>query len=129
MHIRTKRRIKNRKGVAAVETALCLPLLIIIWMGTFEVSRQTSLRQQTQLLASSAANRILETTTPFGEIESETLVLAEALGIEDCQISITRVDSEIVRSDVTIDFSQNSPLSLILDGQQITSTYYSYRED
>ena len=124
-----KQRRKNRRGIAAVEAAVCLPLLIIVWFGSFEVTRRTSLQQQAQLLASNAAHRILESTTDFETIESDTLVLAESLGIEGCQIDIARVDSELVETTVSMGFSENSPISSLLAGQQITSIYYSYREE
>jgi len=101
--------------------------LIIVWFGTFEVTRRTSLKQQAQLLASTAAHRILESSTDFETIRTDTLILADSLGIEGCQMEISRVDSEIVQSTVMMDFSENSPISSLLRGQQITSIYYSYR--
>lgn len=125
----TRRRGKNRRGVAAVEAAVCLPLLIIVWFGTFEVTRRTSLMQQAQLLAANAAHRILESSTGFDVIEADTLVLAKSLGIEGCQIEISRVDSQLVETVVSMDFSQNSPISSLLTGQIIESTYFSYREN
>ena len=124
-----KQRQKNRRGVAAVEAAVCLPLLIIVWFGTFEVTRQTSLKQQAQLLASNAAHRILESPTDFASIKADTLVVADSLGIEGCQVEIFRIDSQLVEIIVSMDFSQNSPISSILAGQQVSSTYYSYREE
>ena len=124
-----KHRRKNRRGVAAVEAAVCLPLLIIIWFGTFEVTRRTSLQQQAQLLAANAAHRILESNAPFETIEIDTLNLAESLGLEGCDVQISRVDSQIVETSVSMDFGQNSPISSILSGEQVISNYYSYREE
>jgi len=126
---RSKLRLRKRRGIAAVEAAVCLPLLIIVWFGTFEVTRRTSLQQQAQLLASTAAHRILESSTDLETIRTDTLVLADSLGIEGCQMEISRVDPEIVQSIVTMDFSENSPISSLLRGQQVTSTYFSYREE
>ena len=123
------RRRKNRRGVAAVEAAVCLPLLIIIWLGTFEVTRRTSLQQQAQLLASNAAHRILDNNTDFETIEADTLALAESLGIVDCQVGVSRIDHEIIEATVSMDFTKNSPISAILGGQQISSSYYSYQEE
>ena len=124
-----KRKNRNRRGVAAVEAAVCLPLLIIVWFGTFEVTRRTSLQQQAQLLASNAAHRILDNNTDFATIEADTLGLAESLGIVDCQVDIFRVDHEIIEATVSMDFTKNSPISSILRGQQISSSYYSYLEE
>jgi len=124
-----KHRLKNRRGVAAVEAAVCLPLLIIIWFGTFEVTRRTSLQQQAQLLAANAAHQILESNDSFDTIEIDTLNLADSLGLEGCDVQISRVDSQIVETSVSMDFGQNSPISSILSGEQVISNYYSYREE
>lgn len=123
------RRRKNRRGVAAVEAAVCLPLLIIIWFGTFEVTRRTSLQQQAQLLASNAAHRILDNNTDFATIEADTLALAESLGIVDCQVGVSRIDREIIETTVSMDFTKNSPISSLLGGRQVSSSYYSYQEE
>ena len=63
-----KKKFKNRKGIAAVEAAVCLPMLVVIWLGTVEVSQIISLKQQGQLLATAAANRIVESNDSFAEI-------------------------------------------------------------
>ena len=122
-----KHKRKKRRGIATVEAAVCLPLLIIIWLGTFEVTRRRSLQQQAQLLASNAAHRILDSEEDFQTIEGDTLILADSLGIEGCQVQIVRIDEDLVETTVSMDFSQNSPINSILSGQQVTSIYSSYR--
>ena len=129
MRVKNKHRRRNRKGIAAVEAAVCLPLLIIIWFGTYEVTRQSSLKQQAQLLSSNAAQRILQSTTDFETIKADTITLAESLGLEGCQVEISRVDSDVVETTVSMDFAANSPISSLLRGQQVASTYFSYREE
>lgn len=126
--INRKRRF-NRNGIAAVEAAVCFPVLVIIWLGTFEVSRRTTLQQQAQLLAASTAHRVQETDIDFGALRSETADLAQALGLEDVQVQISRHDNEVIESTVSMDFTKNSPISTFLRGRQVSSVYYSYREE
>ena len=55
--------------------------------------------------------------------------LASSIGIEGFQIELQRIDSEVIESAVTIDSSANSPFGTILGSHDVTSKYYSYRED
>lgn len=108
---------------------MCLPVLVVIWFGSFELSRVLSLKQQAQLFASSAATRVLETSADFASIEDDTEALATSLGIRGCEVNLSRVDSQVVESSVVIDFAENSPLSSVLGDRPVTSSYYSYREE
>jgi len=119
----------DRRAVAAVEAAVCLPVLVLVWFGSFELARLLSLKQQAQLFASTAANRVIETTDSFESIEAGVENLATSLGIEEVDAVVTRIDSEVVESSVTIDFARNSPLSSLLTGREVNSTYYSYRQE
>lgn len=119
----------SRAAVAAVEAAVCLPVLVLVWFGSFELARLLSLKQQAQLLSSTAANRVLDSDDSFEVIETRLENLAVDLGIEDVDATVTRIDSEVVESSVTIDFGRNSPLSALLAGRQVNSTYYSFREE
>ena len=124
-----KKRHKNRKGIAAVEAAVCLPMLVIIWLGTVEVSQIISLKQQGQLLASTAANRVGDSGDSFADIETEVKTIADSLGIEGCDVTVRQFESEIVEASVSIDAAQNSTLSSVLGARTVASTYYSFRED
>ena len=117
----------NRNGIAAVEAGLCLPLLILIWLGSYEMVHTLALKQQGQLLCTTAANRVIDSSTDFETIESEILNLSEAIGVVDCEITIQRLDPEIVESVVTIDYARNSALASIFSMGSVSSSYYSYR--
>ena len=124
-----KRKFTNRKAVAAVEAAVCLPVLLVVWFGSFELSRMLSLKQQVQLLASNAAHEVIVGVDTFEEIETEVEALATSLGIDGADVTVTRLDSEIVSSTVTVDFGQNSPLSSVLAGRQVSSTFQAFRQE
>lgn len=48
----------NRRGVAAVETALCMPLLVILIFGAIELSNAVFLKQSLNMAAYEAAKVI-----------------------------------------------------------------------
>ena len=91
--------------------------------------RLLSLKQQAQLLSSTAAHKVVESSDSFESIEEEMETLATSLHIEGCVVELERIDSEVVKSMVTIDFSKNSPLSSLLNGKQVSSAYHSFREE
>lgn len=124
-----KSRCNDRKGLAAVEAALCLPLLIIIWLGSYEMVHALGLKQQGQLLCSTAANRVIESSVDFETIESDVVTMSESIGIIDCVVDVQRLDSEVVESVVTIDFSKNSVFGSIFRTGNVTSSFYSFREE
>lgn len=124
-----KRFTNNRRGIAAIEAAVCLPVLIVVWLGTVEVSRMLTLKQQGQLLASTAAHRVIESSTPLTSIETDMEALAVSLGLQGCDVVLSRLDSEVIESRVIIDSSQNSTFSSILLGRDIVSQHYSFREE
>ena len=88
-----------------------------------------SLKQQVQLLASNAAHEVIVGVDTFGEIETEVEALATSLGIDGADVTVTRLDSEVVSSTVTVDFGQNSPLSSVLAGRQVSSTFQAFRRE
>lgn len=128
MKRKRRKRFDNRAGVAVVEAAVCLPVLIVIWLGTVEISRTLTLKQQGQLLSSTAAHRIIDSNEPFTDIEADLETLAQEIGINGVDVSVTQFDPELVESTVTIDIDQNSNLGTLFPGRSVTSTYYSYRE-
>ena len=124
-----KFRSNKRRGIAAVEAAVCLPVLIVIWLGTVEVSTVLTLKQQSQLIAAAAAQQTLESTATFTEIETKFKNLADSIGIEGATVSLRQFDGEIVETEVTIDVGSNSTFGSLLKTKKVNSKYYSYRED
>ena len=124
-----KFRSNKRRGIAAVEAAVCLPVVIVIWLGTVEVSTVLTLKQQSQLIAAAAAQQTLESTATFTEIETKYKNLADSIGIEGATVSLRQFDGEIVETEVTIDVGPNSTFGSLLKTKNVNSKYYSYRED
>ncbi len=58
-----KRFLVNEKGVAGVEFALILPLMLTFYFGTFEVTQALSCNRQVALTASTVTNLVSQYTT------------------------------------------------------------------
>jgi Flp pilus assembly protein TadG len=52
-----------RSGVAAVEFALIAPLMLLLYLGTFEVTEEVAVKRQVVLAASTVANLVTQYTT------------------------------------------------------------------
>ena len=119
----------KREGAAAVEAAICLPLLVAIWLLTVETNQLISLKQQAQILSSMGATQVVSSLDDTELIEERLVAMAESMGLQDFEIRIQRVDDEIVQTEVAIDFSANSSTNSLLGTDSVTSSSYSFRED
>ena len=112
-----------------MEAAICLPLLVAIWLLTVETNQLISLKQQAQILSSMGATQVVSSLDDTELIEERLVAMAESMGLQDFEIRIQRVDDEIVQTEVAIDFSANSSTNSLLGTDSVTSSSYSFRED
>ena len=119
---------ESRKGAAAVEAAICLPVLVGIWLATTELNQFINLRQQTQILAAMSAEKVVRSTDSFEKIQDAVEENAESLGLVGCVVTITQTDEEVVQSNVSIDFTENASSRSLFGTQNVTSTCYSFRD-
>lgn len=125
------RRTKNKRGgLAATEAAVCLPVLVFIWLASLQLLQLLAFKQQAQVLASHAATRVVASAETFEGIESEVVSMAEELGIEGVEVSVEQIYPIVVKTVVSIDLEQNAPIATALNvAPEIESTFYSYRQE
>lgn len=125
------RRIKNkRKGIAATEAAICLPILVFIWLASLQLLQLLAFKQQAQLLASHAATSVAASAETFEGIESDVANMAQTLEIEGVEVSVEQISTLFVQSVVSIDLERNAPIATALNVvPKIESTFYSYRPE
>ena len=129
---RNRRNRRNkRSGIAAIEAAVCLPILVLVWLGAYEVNQILSLRQQSQSLSATAATRVVSSAMAFADIETEVEDFSASVGIENCEVTLIRIDPEVVESRVEIQYSSNSPIASMYQSGNgvITSSSFSYRAE
>jgi Flp pilus assembly protein TadG len=84
----------ERRGAAAVEFAICIPLMLLITFGAIEAANGIYLKQ----VATQAAYEVARTATSMGRTQSEAIAIGKqvlaARSIQDSSISVSpTVDS------------------------------------
>ena len=80
------------RGAMAVETAIVAPVLALMGLGTFDVSRLVTKQQDLQSAANEATQIILAAADGSG-VSSDTLhdILVSSLDLQDDQLTITQL--------------------------------------
>jgi len=102
----------NRTGALTVEVALCLPILLMVLFGGFELCYANMLIHTTESAAYAGARvGIIPGTTP-DKIKSEASQALRAVGIKNFTVSVTpnviRTDTREVTVDIAIPFRANT---------------------
>jgi len=119
-----------RRGVAAVELALCLPLLVALAFGMIESSNLVHLRTRMYSAAYESARLATRPATATNAAATSaavstycTTVLTQ-LGVKGAQVTIspgnlaTVVPQQLVTVTITAPLNQNSFTSLIVNSAQ-----------
>ncbi len=123
---RKNRNPKRRRGVAAVEFAVCLPVLVFVVLGTIEVSNAIFLRQG---LAIAAYEGCKEFATSDGTVTSATDCIQNVLSnrsISSTTITLTPTDPALlvrgatITAEIAAPLSGNSPIRRFIGDRMIT---------
>jgi Flp pilus assembly protein TadG len=119
-----------RRGVAAVELALCLPLLLALAFGMIETSNLVHLRTRMYSAAYESARLATRPTTASNTAASSTAVtsycttILQQLGVKGGQVTLSPanlssvVPQQLVTVTITAPLNQNSFTSLIINSSQ-----------
>jgi Flp pilus assembly protein TadG len=98
---------RSRRGLAAVEFAILLPLMLMLYLGSFEISQAVSLQRQVALTASTVANIV----TQYASI-SQSNDIPDILQASVTVLTPHPVSSAVVTvSCITIDKSGNGTVA------------------
>ena len=124
---------RARKGVAAVELALCMPLIMILVMGTLETTDLIFLRQRLETAAYEAAR----TATAPGQTSAAGVTTGTAVltsrGVHGGSVTIspmvtsTTATGTEVAVTVTAAFASNSYMKPFLLGRTVTDVTVTVR--
>lgn len=111
-----KRRItkngQSRRGTAAVETALTLPILLLVIFSGWEFSRINMMRNTMDNAAYEAARESMLPGASVAKIKNQGQVVLDAVGISGGVITVTpstiTTTTTQVTIDVTVPFAPNS---------------------
>ena len=81
--------LRDERGTFAIETVLVIPLLVLMALGTYEVSSVVSRQQELQSAASEAEMIILSAANGVG-VSSEQLktIIKSSVGLTDEQLTL-----------------------------------------
>jgi Flp pilus assembly protein TadG len=121
---------RNRPGVAAVELALCAPLLIVLAFGMIEVCNLVHLRTRMYSAAYESARLATRSTTAQTTAASSAAVTAycnsllQQLGVQGATVSLqpgnlsTVVPEQMVTVTITAPLSMNTVTSIVVNSSQ-----------
>lgn len=123
-----KRHTDRVRGVAAVEFALCLPVMVFIALGSMQAGYAILLRQKALYIAESTTIDYSLGNIQESQIRSRAAEFAKDLGIQGATAKLSRHGRDMLRLDVSVPISRNSPVpSLIGLPRTLSSHALAYR--
>ena len=140
----TRRFSTNTRGVAAVEFAMLVPILLAAFLGCFEFSQAITVNRRVTNIASETGDLVAQvqtlTTADMNDIMNVTKTLLQPYDTTKVKVTITSVTANATSGAVTVDWSfgfqggathaQGSslaiPTGLIAKGQSLIVAETSY---
>ncbi len=107
----------QRRGVAAVEFAVCLPVLVLLVFGAIEAASFIFLKQSINVAAYEGCREAIRTTSTTAEARSRAINILNSRNIQNATVRFASGDitatgrGERVVLEVTAPTRSNSPLA------------------
>lgn len=105
--------IRNRQGLAAIEFALLLPVMLLLYLGAFEITQAIAIKRLVTLTASTVANVVTQYASISASAQmpdilaaSQTVMSPYPAGDTTVVVSCIAVDGS---GNATVSWSQSSP--------------------
>lgn len=119
----------NRRGVAVVELAICMPVLMLVFFATIETCWMLQLKQNLTTAAFEGARIAVIPGTDASLVNSQCEMLMDDRNINNYQITVVPNDLTTaepgtnISVTVSADFASNSLIGGVLfDGEQVQET-------
>ena len=109
--LRKYRRRRSRAGIAAVEFAVCLPILMAMIMGVIESSNAVFLQQSLTSAAYEAANVASAIGGTSADAQTRANAVLTALGVKNSTVSINPTVTTATPIGTTIVVTVSAPFS------------------
>lgn len=116
-----------RKGIATVELAMVLPVMLILVLGTIEVCQRIFLRQSSLLVAYEGARLAARSITSSQDVISRCNAMLEQRRVVGGQVEIipenllALAPGDLFTIRVTVPWASNSPTRFVLKDQGTVS--------
>ena len=116
-----------RQGVATVEFAVIVPLLVLLFFGGITATHLVSLKHQATIIAHSAALDAMKQENDFATVETKAKAFAASAGLKGVDVTASMSSSEIVSVAVSIPVSGNFSLSNASTPETVKTTVFAFR--
>ncbi|MCU0715225.1 MAG: pilus assembly protein [Pirellula sp.] len=130
-----KRRWRRRSGVATLELAFVLPVMLVFVLGTIEVCQRIFLRQTALLVAYEGARLGVRSTSSSEDVLSRCNEMLTQRRVSGGTVVLTPSNllelnpGEQIRVRVTVPWANNTPTRFVLKDQgSLTVDVYMLRE-
>lgn len=112
--------LTERRGVAAVELAVCLPILVVVSLVTIEVCSMLHVTQAIKIASFEGARVGVVPAAEAQNVEFQCTSLLESRGVKAFTISMTPSDPSMLNSgdyfrvSIEIDYDQNAILGSLM---------------
>ncbi|GBD36495.1 hypothetical protein HRbin36_01620 [bacterium HR36] len=80
---------RRRKAIATVELALCLPLLLVLMLGVWEIARYVEVQQVLNQAAREAGRQAAGGGKTADEVQQAVIVFLQSAGINPANVQVT----------------------------------------
>ena len=133
--LRQLKHARRRRGAAAVEFAVCLPVLILLVFGAVEACSYIFLKQSLNVAAYEGCREAIRTAPSTVNAQGRARAILEARKVRDAQVRIVSGDptatlrGEKVIVEVTAPTRVNSPLAgQFIDNRELTARVVMVKE-
>lgn len=125
----------RRSGLASVELAIVLPVMLILILGTIEVCQRIFLRQSAVIVAYEGARLAVRGTSSNADVTAQCERMLLQRNVKGAQVTVTPTDllaqvaGTQIQVSVTVPWASNSPTRFVLQDQgSIAVDAYMLRE-
>jgi len=130
-----RERTKGRDGLASVELAIVLPVMLILVLGTIEVCQRIFLRQSAVIVAYEGARSAVRSTSSNTDVMTRCQSMLTQRNVREAVVTVTPADllsqpsGTQIRVRVEVPWASNSPTRFVLQDQgTISVDAYMLRE-
>ena len=122
-HERVAGQRASRSGLASVELAFVLPVMLILVLGTIEVCQRIFLRQSAVIVAYEGARVAVRSTSSNAEVVAACQVLLLQRNVNGAVVTVTPADlltqvtGTQIQVRVQVPWASNSPTRFVLQDQ------------
>ena len=132
---RTQRLLHGRRGVATVELAFVLPVLLIIVFGTIEVCQRIFLRQSAVIVAYEGARLAARGISTNAEVTTRCQQLLTSRRVQNATVTTVPINfmqsptGTEIRVTITVPWADNSASKVVVPNQgSMTVSSFMLRE-